>query len=150
MEAVAALQDRWSDRGRSMEIEAEMGWQQVARGTTRVQEKKPEIGAYKVVHTGRVAVRVAPDTSAKAVGAKVPGERVVGSEMKPGWLKLAGGKEEWMLIHGRSLGLGLLLERTGLTEAVREKSREERHIPSCTLWSAIFAQRDCAATHIIA
>ena len=64
-------------------------------------------------------MRAAPDTAAKAIGAKAPGERVVGAELQPGWLKLAGEREEWILIHGRELGLGLLLERTELAAALQ-------------------------------
>ena len=86
----------------------------------------------QVVHSGRVAVRASPSSEAKCVGAKAPGERVIGVEEVSGWVKLSGqskglaaGGEQWMKIDGTDVGLGRLLERMGLSDAFRGGPKAE-------------------------
>jgi len=70
--------------------------------------------SYKVVHSKAVAVRAGRSTDSRALGARVPGEYVMVSEVVDNWAKLAvkslKGEEQWMLIDGTALGLGALLE----------------------------------------
>ena len=83
--------------------------------------RRPESNgaAYRVIHESKVAVRAAPSAEAKVVGAKMPGETVRVAEVHEGWAKLSDGGgganvppgARWMLIDGRGLGLGQLLER---------------------------------------
>ncbi len=68
----------------------------------------PPPRAYVVRHATRVAVRDGPSTSAKAVGMRLPGEKVLVKEVVKGWARLdlgdgggnPGGQERWMLVDG--------------------------------------------------
>ena len=66
---------------------------------------------YRVVHKPRVAVRISPSTTADPAGLKFFGDEVDGTpitEETLTWLALDGGG--YILIDGKSIGLGLLLE----------------------------------------
>lgn len=60
------------------------------------------------MHSPFVYVRELPETSARRLGYKWPGEVIVVSDERDGWLKLAH-EDGWMLRDGSALGLGELL-----------------------------------------
>jgi hypothetical protein len=62
---------------------------------------------WQVVHSARVPMRDAPDTSAKVIGSRRPGQDIMVNRVENGWAKVEG--EGWILVDGTSEGVGLLL-----------------------------------------
>ena len=83
------------------------------------QERKDVLPAteWSVKHK-RVAVRSLPATNA-AITKTCPRDALVYAvEMKDDWIRLVEGG--WMLTDGRALGLGALLEPTGVTTTIED------------------------------
>ena len=78
---------------------------------------KPTGEFWKVVHRPAAIVRDRPSVQAAKLGLKLHGELVWGVLVRGGWLQVHApvpeAAEGWMLIDGRTLGLGMLLERVG-------------------------------------
>ena len=79
--------------------------------------KPPPDGAWwRVAHSPAVVVRKSPSTTSAQLGLKLFGEHVFGLSVSPdGWLKVHSPTQEvdegFMLIDGKALGMGTLLER---------------------------------------
>ena len=95
----------------------------IANGPAYVAQPKAfgsldEIAVFEVLHSPRVAVREAPSTSAKVLTAVRCGDDVMVDRFSDdgGWVHLCAGDfgleaGGWMLMDGRSLGLGTLWPR---------------------------------------
>lgn len=79
------------------------------KGTNGNDASRLTTPAYRVVYEPKVAVRMAPSTSAGVVDIRLAGTTVHAVQVKDGWIELQDGKG-WMLIDGTSVGLGILLE----------------------------------------
>ena len=84
---------------------------------------------YEVVHSGPVAVRAGASIEAKAVGCRMPGERVLVREVVNGWARLDGGTSggehtgsSWMLLDATEHGLGPLLRPAPAAPAPSQKT----------------------------
>ena len=67
---------------------------------------------YKVVWTPGVKVRVSPDISSRQLGWRKVNDIVVSLQEHGPWIRVAGTseEEEWMLVEGSEIGLGVLLK----------------------------------------
>ena len=84
---------------------------------------------WRIVHEPAVHVRAAASTNATSLGWKLAGERVYGLELHDGeWLRVHAPTdahdEGWMLVDGRKVGLGVLLQRCGATLTLVEDDGE--------------------------
>ncbi len=92
---------------------------QLRKDAQRMRCEKSNLLLYRVVHSPRVAIRDAPSLSGRIMSSKVAGEQVVGSAIvNEKWLQLspmeensAKDRDAFMLIDGKELSLGQLLER---------------------------------------
>ena len=76
----------------------------------------PDGAWWRVMHSPAVVVRKSPSTTSAQLGLKLFGEHVFGLSVSPdGWLKVHSPTQEvdegFMLIDGKALGMGTLLER---------------------------------------
>jgi len=72
---------------------------------------KSVLAEYRVVHKPRVAVRKSPSVAADAIGVKKTGDSVRVTSVKDGWIELdPGDGGGWILIDGKSVNLGMLME----------------------------------------
>lgn len=69
-----------------------------------------QLPKFRVVHHERVAVRSSAQVEAPIVASREPGDTVEAEVEDKGWIRLQGEDEQWMLIDGTALNLGLLLE----------------------------------------
>lgn len=83
---------------------------------------------YEVMYEPRVAIRNAPSMMAGIAGAMVKGKAVVAVDYCDGWIRVEGSfwDPEWMLIDGKPLGLGPLLEHKHVTE-IGKKIKDTVH-----------------------
>ena len=94
---------------------------------------------WRVIHEPAVHVRAVPSTNATRLGVKLAGEYVYGLELlNEQWLRVHAPTEAhdegWMLVDGRTLGLGMLLQRCAPMVTLVEDDGEdvwERLVVEC-------------------